>query len=224
MKTNELVYPKNAYFAIFGESILPNIPPDATATLRYVMESLNQRDAGIFTAKFADGMTYREIGEIFGGMSAQNVRRIIEKMERKLRHPVRSKILLMGQEAYLYSMFAINENAIDQYKERISQLEKALQSQGEEIVKLREKMTNLALMNNPTENALDMGIEALGLPARLLNCLSRSGIQTIRDILSCKDMQRIRNLGASGIQEIQDCVAAFMETVKKFPDKGNTSI
>lgn len=194
------IYPESCYRAVFGETGYLSLPSDAEDTLDYVLETLTQREADMFMLKFRDEMTYAEIGEIYG-LTRERIRQLLVKVERKMRHPSRSKILQMGREAYLNAVVAENEEKKRLYIERITALEGLIQTQDAEIAEYRDKLYSL--------DKQCMSIEVLDLSVRAWNCLTRAGITTIKDILDFEDLRKVRNLGWKCIQEIQGKLKAF---------------
>lgn len=170
-------YPETAYCAIFGETVYPNMPSDAEETLEHVMGTLYQREADMFMLRYRDEMIYEEIGERCGGLSKERARQIIIRAERRLRHPSRSKILLMGREVYLNSVVAVNEEKKRKYNERIAELEEFIQKQGAEIAAYQDKLIRLKNRIQPTYDALGTSIDELDLSVRSWNCLTRAGIK-----------------------------------------------
>ena len=215
MKKNKLHYPENAYRDLLGEAVLPNMPPDAEETLEYLIGTLLQQEADFFMLRYKDRMTYSKIGKSYGGLSVERTRQIIAKASRKLRHPSRNKILLMGREAYLQSVAAENEEKKRQYNERIAQLEELTQRQDTEIAELQEKLLSLNNRAQPTNDVLGACIAYLDLSARSWNALTRAGIKTVKDILVFDDLLNLPNLGQVSVQEIQDKLRAFINAAEQ---------
>lgn len=203
-------FPENGYCAIFGGMVYPDMPSDAEETLEYVMGTLFEREADMFMLRYRDEMTYEEIGERYDGLSRGRVGQIIAKVERRLRHPSRSKILRIGREAYLNSIVAKNEEKKRQYNERIAALEEFIQKQGVEIAEYQVKLLSLNQQVQPTLDILSTSIDELGLSTRSFNSLTRAGIKTIKDIMDCEDLNRVPNLGRNSVQEVQDILKAFV--------------
>ena len=91
-------YPESVYCTIFGKIVYPEMPPDAEETIEYIMGTLYPQEADMFMFRYRDEMIYEEIGEKCG-LSKERVRKIIDRVERKLRQPARSNILLTGRKA-----------------------------------------------------------------------------------------------------------------------------
>lgn len=74
-------------------------------------------------------------------------------------------------------------------------------------VEIAEKLKQCNICNNVWESVLmiPQPIEKLELPIRCFNCLKRSGVETVEDILkfdSVESIHKIRNLGRHGAQAI----------------------
>ena len=209
-------YPRNAYCAIFSESVFPNLPSDAEETLEYLIGTLHKSEANLFMLRYKEEMTYTKIGDSCG-LSGERVRQIIAKTLRKLRHPGQSKILLTGREAYLKSVVAENEETKKQYNERIAELEELLRKQSTKIDDLKDKLFYLNHQIKPAYGILSANIDCLGLSTRSWNGLTRAGINTVQDLMHFDDLFKIPNLGRVSIQEIQFKLRVFISTAEKQP-------
>jgi len=127
-----------------------------------------------------------------------------------LRYPPRSRILMAGYEIYLNKIIKENEEKKKEYNDRIIELNDIIQKQAEEITEYQNTMYKLEKQIHPTHDNLKISIDALHLSVRSWNCLTRSGIETIQDIIEYKDLIKIRNLGQTSYQEIQDKLKAFL--------------
>ena len=210
---NKPFYPENVYCAVFGKAAFPNLPPDAEETLEYLMGTLLKSEADLFMLRYKNEMTYAKIGESYGGLSGERARQIIAKATRKLSHISRSRILLIGREAYLQSVAAENEKKKMQYSKRIAELEELIQKQGTEVNKIQSELLNLNNQVQPTHDALSASIDSLNLSARSWNGLTRAGINTVKDILDFDDLLKVPNLGQVSVQEIQNKVRAFISKI-----------
>lgn len=195
-------YPESSYHAIFGPEV--NLPPDAEETLEYVLGTLSKREADMFMLKYKDGLIYAKIGERCGSLSGGRVSQIIARAARNMRHPGRSKILLMGREAYLNSIAAVNEEKKRQYNERISALEELIKQQDKIIAHYQIKLHILNKQVHPIHSVLPMEIDILDLSTRSWNALTRVGIKTIKNILDFGDLSKVPNMGQISVKEVQD--------------------
>jgi len=60
---------------------------------------LSERESDIIRLYYKEKLTYAEIGEIYS-LSRDRVRQILSKARRRLRHPIRYKIIIMGLKGY----------------------------------------------------------------------------------------------------------------------------
>ena len=178
---NKLIYPENAYYDIFGET--NNMPLDAEKTFEYIMETLSPREAHIFMLKYKEKMTYSKIGEIYGGLSGERIRKIIAEISDKLRSPVRREVLVMGLESHSSSVVPKQNAGNKNYQDKLNDLEKQFYL---------------------THDVLNMGVDVLNFSARTFNCLTHAGFKTVKDIVYFDDFKKVRKLSQSGIQEIQN--------------------
>lgn len=87
------------------------------------------------------------------------------------------------------------------------------------FVNLNEEIKELAtigVVSEEEEKELDREIDDLDFTQRSLNCLKRSGINTLRDLVSKSEdeIQEIRNLGKKSFKEIKDKVAQMQLSFK----------
>jgi len=208
-------YPENIYRAIFGAKEHPNMPMDAEETLERVLGTLTPREADILTLIYKDKMTYVEIGEKYN-WKKQRVPQVISKSIRRLRHPSRSEILSIGQEAYLKRIVAANEEEKTRYHRRIRELEALIRKQVRDIETSRGKMTDLGRrIQTPQVHSLNASIECLNLSVRASNCLYRAGIRTIKNIDDYGDLKKIRNMGEVSVREVEEKMTAFLTTARR---------
>ena len=202
------VYPENAYCVIFGAQEYPDLPTDAEETLDYVLDTLTPREADMFRFSYKDEWTYLDIGEKHG-VTPERVRQVLVKALRKLRHPSRSKILLVGRETYLTTIVAANEERKQKYYERIAVLNELIKQQDAEIAGCQEQTAEMEKQADPAYDILGTSIDELDLTVRAWNCLTRAGIRTIKEIPDLEGLLRIRNLGRRSAQEVQDKLASL---------------
>ena len=71
--------------------------------------------------------------------------------------------------------------------------------------------------DNTKEKVLDLTIDELDLSVRSFNCLKRSGINTVEDLInkSEMDMMKVRNLGRKSLEEVIAKLASFGFSLKK---------
>lgn len=168
-------FPYNFAFKILGSAdrfkdILPYRLEDCMA------ETCTDRERKVVLLYFMqDGMTYKKIGEEIG-VGPERVRQILQKVYRKMRHPLRANTWL-----------AMDPKDIRKMKEELAAYKMtASKKQAEEA----EENKNI--------------IWDLELSVRSHNCLIRKGITTIKEFdgLSVSALTTIRNLGRKSAMEI----------------------
>jgi DNA-directed RNA polymerase subunit alpha len=85
----------------------------------------------------------------------------------------------------------------------------------EEIV-VQEKLEVVSQEEMDREKILKQPIEELELSVRSYNCLKRSGVNTIADLIdrTLEDMQKVRNLGRKSYEEVLNKIAAYGLSLK----------
>ena len=207
-------YPENIYCAIFSATEYPGLPVDADETLECVLGTLTMLEADVLTRRYKYEMSCAEIAQKYNSRE-QRVTRIISRAMRRLRHPMRNKILSMGRDAYLNEVVAANEDAKTRYYGRICELEALIRKQVEEVAATQDNAVPQKRKQTWTAHVLSTGIERLGLSVRASNCLYRSGIRTLKDIAEFGDLQRIRNMGEVSVQEVEEKMTAFLTTARR---------
>lgn len=67
----------------------------------------------------------------------------------------------------------------------------------------------------PKTITIDMLIDDIGLTERTKNCLKRTGIRTVKDLLTYLGrFDYIRNCGVKSVQEIQDMITSIQSVLK----------
>lgn len=89
-------YPLNLVHEVY-EGFEWDKTPDQIAGLEHVLTELTDREKNCTILYYQDGMTYREIGDIYH-LSTERIRQIVKKAERKLRHPTRFNYIQYGYQ------------------------------------------------------------------------------------------------------------------------------
>ena len=101
-------------------------------------------------------------------------------------------------------------------------MEDLIRQQDKDIDVYYKKLINLKKQADPTCDFYSMSIDVLSLSTRSWNCLRRAGIKTVKDLMDCKEIHKVRNLGQSSAQEILDklkiLIAANREVIKVIDD------
>ena len=197
-------WPENLRIEVFGYMDAHPMTDDQLKGLDYAIETLSDREKHCIFGYFKYGMSMKTIG-IQQQVTVERIRQIICKALRKLRHPSRMNYILLGYEgAEARKMLTEKE---------ISRV-------------LEEERRNAFEAVKQKKDALDTKIEELDWSVRAYNCLKRSGIDTMKDLIkfvtedggSEEDMLNklysIRNLGKHTAKEILDKMWLFEEEVK----------
>lgn len=188
-------YPENLLSQVFVNGLPTDLPDDVALVLEYIIQkTLTEREGRVLDMRYNRYMTMAAIGEEYG-LRAERVRQIEAKAVRKLRHPSRSRYILMGMEGYINYL---RDTAVD---ERLREYKK-------EIVTLEKKIAELTGTEyeeeqNELENA---PIAELDFSVRTYNVLTKAGYSTVRELLDADpdDIIKLPNLGLKSFSEIID--------------------
>lgn len=189
-------------FGIFMDSER-HLPEDYHGSLEYALITmLTEEEQKAVRLRYQEGMTYREIGEIFG-VERGRVEAILRKSFKKLRHPSRSKYLLYGVSGYIgrycerWEEDTFNKGYQKGYQDgflkgsTIETVEMALRAD------FGGQNTELLMEMDPIDN--------LDLNVRTYNCLKRANINTVGE-LTCKtrsELFQLRNLGKRSLDDLE---------------------
>ena len=125
MKKKE--YPKNLLSQVFVNGLPTEFPDDVALVLEYIIQkTLTEREGRVLDMRYKRYMTMAAIGEEYG-LRAERIRQIEAKAVRKLRHPSRSRYILMGMEGYInYLRDTAVDERLREYKKEIISLEKKI--------------------------------------------------------------------------------------------------
>lgn len=185
-------FPKNLIENITGDQIDFEIPSDFVGTLYYVLYStMGKRESDILLAYFTTESTYASIGKEYG-VGNEHVRQIICKALYKLRMPSRKTMLMNG----------IKKEKMIAYEAGFKDGESLTKSEIIRSLSSNQPISESAVFNIPEANLIR--VEDMGLSARTLNCLKRSGMNTLADVLRAKKegLKKIRYLGVKSYNEI----------------------
>ena len=174
--------------------------------IEYIFKNFNftSREQTVFNLRFKELKTLEQTGQIIG-VTRERIRQTEAKTIRKLRHPSRLKIILYGIDSL-------------KLEEDIKMLEAELALKKANILKEINRINVEGLSSkeieeykNSEEYILNTKIENLDLSVRSYNCLRRSNIETLGDIVSMtqEDLIKIRNLGRRSFKEIIDKCKGF---------------
>lgn len=162
------------------------------------IDTLPLKQKTVIENRYKDGKTYEEIGKMYN-RTREGIRIIITNAMEKLTEPSRFiKIKIHSAEEYkaLNTKFLALEYLHNNMVEKLN----------EEYKEYYEFVEN--------KKYIKISIEELGLSVRSRNCLLRSGIKTVGELLeqSDDDLMMVRNLGRKGIEEIKSKLAIFLST------------
>ncbi len=176
-------------------------------------------------------MTFREVGNVYN-LSHERVRQIFVKGIRRCRHPQNIRLLYLTYSdldqcnIHKVTRAVLYRNGIRtasdiitacQNKEHILSLCKNLQYQNDIckfiasyicISQSDARHVITVYLEKPVAISCSMELEELNLSVRAYNCLRRTGMKTVEDLIDfCKDnpekeLRKIRNFGTKCIQEL----------------------
>ena len=192
-------YPKNLLSQVFVNGLPTDLPDDITLVLEYIIQkTLTEREGRVLDMRYKRYMTMAAIGEEYG-LRAERIRQIEAKAVRKLRHPSRSRYILMGMEGYInYLRDTAVEERLREYKKEIISLEK-------KIAELTD--TEYEEEKNELENA---PLAELDLSVRTFNILYRAGYSTVKELLDA-DAEKIVSLPNLGLKNFSDLINVLSE-------------
>ena len=197
MKKKE--YPKNLLSQVFVNGLPTEMPDDVTLVLEYIIQkTLTEREGRVLDMRYKRYMTMAAIGEECG-LRAERIRQIEAKAVRKLRHPSRSKYILMGMEGYINYL---RDTAVD---ERLREYKKEIISLEKKIAELTD--TEYEEEKNELENA---PLAELDLSVRTFNILYRAGYSTVKELLDA-DAEKIVSLPNLGLKNFSDLIDVLSE-------------
>lgn len=197
MKKKE--YPENLLAQVFVNGLPTDLPDDITLVLEYIIQkTLTEREGRVLDMRYKRYMTMAAIGEEYG-LRAERIRQIEAKAVRKLRHPSRSRYILMGMEGYINYL---RDTAVD---ERLREYKKEIISLEKKIAELTD--TEYEEEKNELENA---PLAELDLSVRTFNILYRAGYSTVKELLDA-DAEKIVSLPNLGLKNFSDLIDVLSE-------------
>lgn len=186
-------WPYNLIDTIWCEKKDIYVTNDMYAGIEKAIGTLSPREQKCIYMYFKDEMTLEDIGKTYN-VTRERARQVVSKAIRKLRHPVRVKLIRYGLKGSKLS----NE---------VAELEKKKESLMFQISVLADK---IALVESNDENAkkrvdsfntlLDMD-----LSVRTYRCLQRANCETLQDvvdIVASGEVHKLRNFGRKSLTEL----------------------
>ncbi|MFA5698040.1 MAG: DNA-directed RNA polymerase subunit alpha C-terminal domain-containing protein [Candidatus Izemoplasmatales bacterium] len=155
------------------------------------MESLTEREIRIVTKRLIEGLTLESVG-IQEGVTRDRIRQIEAKALRKLRHPSRLYYIRYGEEV---------ADLQDDIEKLTGQL---LVARARLIDQINNPSTIPLTEEEKVLSTLSTKIVDMDFSVRTYNCLKRSGIETLSQLVQMTmiDLMKVRNLGRKSLKEI----------------------
>lgn len=205
----ELPYPYNLIEYIKDNVVTTGEPFDFTATsIRICMAKiLSEKQMRVIELRFRDGLTLKEIGEIFDGVSRERIRQIEEQALAKLLNADRLK----EYSAVPYRCYSAERIARIEAEKRLDWV------LTHNTLLTTEKETPAVVSHSldvfAGSDVIDLPIEEMELSVRSFNTLKRNDINTLYDIVSRiktkEDLMNFRNLGVKSYNEIIQKVHSY---------------
>ena len=171
--------------------------------LAMCMSRLTDREKAVIRMRFREQMTLREAGAGIG-TSPERTRQIEQKALRKLRYPYGASCYILKHGAKAYVEMRIREEVEKQVAEQTAAVKAAYQDKLEKL-----SIESLPEIEDCTTRLLTK-IEDLDLGVRPYNCLRRSGVTNVKELIerfpTLDDAWKIRNLGRKSLDEISQAV------------------
>lgn len=154
--------------------------------------ALDDRQQKVIRMRYERGMTLAMIGDALG-CSQERVRQIILRSLRRLREP-----------QYFQRLTAIPESEVLQLRVKVHELVRQQEDLKKQIISIFGE-TGAKEVARRSQLPLDSPVDALGISIRSRNRLIAGGIDTIADLIRCKEstLRGFRNMGKLSISEIK---------------------
>lgn len=179
-----------------------------TPNLDSILEAaLDERQQRVIRMRYEQGLTYREIGEVFG-IGSERVRQI----------KVSAVYTLREAKYYLY-LRATPQIEVLRLQSEIKILTRQKEELEEQIEFLSSQVSEAEAQKAASRirTSLDIPISELDLPMRSLTCLTAHGIKTIGELLGYtkSELRAIRNLGKKSAADIERALNAYGYELKQ---------
>lgn len=190
MKVKDHEYPYDFVSLLFGDDIpsIEWINEHFDKNLKYVMQTLTEREQEVITLRDIEGYTLEAVAERYH-ITKERVRQIEAKAIRKIRSSYRMKTLQRGQE-------------LSAWEAEIKDLSEKLIAKKDEMIRQLNNPETIEIL--PEDLYANTKLWKLDLSVRSYNCLDRAGFKTLADFIDVKieDLMKVRNLGRKSLKEI----------------------
>ena len=187
----KLPWPRNIWSTILRKEVSEKeLPEDWEQALKYIFEArLDAKKAEILRYYFQGGMTFQEIGDIYG-LTLETIRQHASKAIRTMRHPSWRVFLIYGLEKG-----------------------KAVLAEERTVAKRQRQDGRSVVAKDCRIETLDLSVRTFNCLKRAgINTVE----QLVQ--CSDEDLARVRNLGTRSLQEINDRLASIREGCDKKPE------
>lgn len=185
-----------------------------------VFKELKDREVEVLKYRYGvgydsniDGKNLNEMSKIFG-VNIERIRQIENKIFRKLRNPIRCKVLLGSNIDKYYKIVDIEFiNNLKSYL--ISELVNILKKENKKSIYIDNILNRYNVLLCPSDetslgeipqNIYEKSIDECELSFRAYVCLQRAGIDNVGELLekSDEEIKKIRNIGSKCYKEVSE--------------------
>lgn len=185
-----------------------------------VFKELKDREVEVLKYRYGvgydsniDGKNLNEMSKIFG-VNIERIRQIENKIFRKLRNPIRCKVLLGSNIDKYYKIVDIEFiNNLKSYL--ISELVNILKKENKKSIYIDNILNRYNVLLCPSDetslgeipqNIYEKSIDECELSVRAYVCLQRAGIDNVGELLekSDEEIKKIRNIGSKCYKEVSE--------------------
>ena len=196
------------------ENYFDDILPNFEERFQKIIKDLSPREEAILLRRFKDLKTYEEIAKDFN-VTRERIRQIECKAIRRLR--AKKNILIANKE----KLELVSQEEVEQMREEIREqirTNMTIEEAYKIVNSVDKEYTRDASGNYHKKTFKNISIDELNFLPRTMNCLRRSNIHTLEDIVIkhpyISDFMKIRNLGRKSLKEIIDKVKEYGYVVK----------
>lgn len=205
-KGAETPYPYNLLDEVIRGRWESALNADQEAGLQYALSTLTEREQQAIAEYYENGGTLESTAKLWN-VTKERARQIIAKAVRKLRHPMRFKIIKYGLDGW------------NRWK-AIEQEDLMLDEQ--EAMLIHRRAIVEQLLDEKVEKYTGTTIEDMQLSVRTFNCLARAGIRTLNNLLDYarsngeEGLYRIRNLGRKSVAELYEKADGLRQAIESY--------